>query len=49
MYLPGTVRDEAVDLGLRVNPVTPHTGERVVVTLHVYIPGDLPVTVRVLL
>ena len=38
-----------MDLGLRVNPVAPHTGEQVVVTLHVYIPGDLPVTVRVLL
>ena len=48
-YSPETLREEVVDLGLSVNPVAPHTGEHVVVTVHAYIPGALPVTVRVLL
>ena len=38
-----------MDLGLRINPVAPHTGEQVVMTLHVYTPDDPPVIVRVLL
>ena len=41
--------DEFADLGLRVNPVAPHTGEHVVVMVHAYIPSALPVTVRMLL
>lgn len=45
--LPDTLRNEVMNRGLRVNP--PHTGVHVVVTLHVYTPDVLPVTVRVLL
>ena len=39
--------DEVADLGFRVMKL-PHTGEQVVVTVHVYFPGANPFTVRVL-